>query len=108
MLKILIEADGLVVPEILEDAEGFYFLVDGLRMSVPPGRGGHHLLEDPVFNFMVGSITGVALNILSNYLYDLLKNQKVKTVKVNGVKLSGNKKDIKKLIKLLANEKSKK
>lgn len=71
--------------EIKEDYSGYFFMIGNYRASVPPHFGARSFTGQEVLTFFIDKMVGtVGFGIVSCYLYDLIKAQRAKNIKIDG------------------------
>jgi hypothetical protein len=70
--------------EIKEDSHGFFFMVGDYRANIPPHYGARNFTSQEVLSFFMNNLNNLGIGIIACYLYDLLKKQRIKNVKIEG------------------------
>jgi len=91
--------DPSYLPDIKNDSSiGAYFELGDSIAEVPPDFAGKQFGANEAFTFFVTSLTAIGINVLSRFLYDLLKKNGAASITINNYTVSGNEIEIKKLI----------
>jgi hypothetical protein len=88
MNEISIKFHGKTIPiEIQKTNNDYFFMIDTVKALVPPHFDNRNLLDNAVFTFFIELTGTIALGIVSNYLYSLIKKREIKEIKINGKKI---------------------
>ena len=88
MNEISVRFHENVIPiEVKETDNEYFFMIDTIKALVPPHFKTRDMFDNSAFTFFVELTGTVALGIVSNYLYDLIKKKKIKEIKINGKKI---------------------
>jgi len=88
MNEISIKFNENPIPIKVENTnDEYFFMIDTIKALVPPHFESKNLLDNSIFTFFIELTGTIALGIISNYLYSLIKDQKIKEIKINGKKI---------------------
>jgi len=79
--------ENIIPIEVKETGNECFFMIDTIKALIPPHFKTRDLLDNAAFTFFVELTGTVALGIVTNYLYDLIRKKKIKEIKINGKKI---------------------
>lgn len=83
---------------IQQNSTESYFIIGDYHAIIPPHcMTSKHFSGSDVMTAFINVVGGVGINLISNYLYDLIKNKKITRLKINGKNVS-TKQDISKAL----------
>lgn len=66
------------------DEQGKYLDVEGHRLRLMPHASARALGPNEVLSVVLEHLDAVVVSVVSSYLYDLIRNRKARSVKVDG------------------------
>lgn len=90
-----------------DDDGGTYFRIESLKATLPPHFSGKKLTGVEVLSFFVGVVGTVSVNILSNFIYDLVSKNKINKIVIDGKTVDLDRDAISSLLRKLCDEDSK-
>lgn len=82
-LKFTILDDSAI--NIKNDCQGTYFMIDEICARIPPHSASScHFFGESIISAIISDLHSIGIGVLSAYLYDLIKNGKIKNLSING------------------------
>lgn len=72
---------------IKKDISDYYVELDGVRGKLLPHHTAKNFSANELVTFFVERITDIGVNILASFLYDLIKNGKIKNLRIGKKKV---------------------